>query len=992
MLLPALSDLTLAAAREGVLAGWAVLDAKREVRVAGAVGVPLLPSRDSFRMLEMSSLAEVEWGWAEPEGLLGGSSARRWREVVNVRAFWHWSWGLQCRAMAANRCWGCLYAAGARKGNNGCDERRNASPALYRSITTRDTLPSSSAELGSLSIDVRSRKRRRMAGEVARVKLGGEVKVAPRHTASLMRLQGCTSASLHIHVLRAPTFWLLGILLSHIARLAVIMAYNYGPPGAYGGRQPSYGFPPGANMGGPPGMAPAPGMDAPPGMTAQSPAGGQMPFQAPIPGVNMNAPVIRLGVDQKPGTPADRIAGGGRGGDARGSNAEPLGGRSRAGLGADGGSRNLERDRAAIRENMLAIQPPTREEVARTIFVGDIVENAPSDEAIENILRCAGKLRRWTRARNADDQKCKFGFAEYEDVDSLEAANEIFGEGIEVPALKSGRVIKQEEDGETHKITLSVVVDEQSQKYIEEWTSKRKEEDDARQFRLDSCKEDLQQCIAALANADAFMANAGLNGDADGEVKQANGDEQGAEVVNIPLGGGAAEDELNDIPEEMRATVAAEIKAFRDRSIIRDKERLKKEEEMEQQERQRSRINRLASPPLSGAPSGPASSTNGIPVGPRGAAPSGPKGYRGAQMPSDYANGVAFVGTNGATNGISLNREDDDAEESDEELEARRQRKHEEELEKRYLDQERRWLNRERNSAMARERQRKQEQDAKDKKNREKDAMLKRLREWNDDEETRAGREEYYVDRSAWIRKRADYREAEQKKDDADRMAENREQNHQHARDAEARGQADAFLDQMGEQMASRNEPAQPTGPSNFKLSLGSAAAKTKAAATAPASRRPAAFELEGLLEDDEDNASNVRKPALKPLDDTSTLPTNGADLSDEDRAAARAQLAAEIPSDVDALFAHKVRWEGLTPEMLEEQVRPMVEKRVMEYLGVQEEFIVDAVVGGIKKQTGPEELVGELEPVLEDEARVMMKKVWRLVVFLSESQARGLN
>jgi len=705
----------------------------------------------------------------------------------------------------------------------------------------------------------------------------------------------------------------------------------------------------------------------------------------------MNAPVIRLGIDQKPGTPGDRIAGGGRGGDGRGSNAEPLGGRSRAGLGADGGSRNLERDRAAIRENMLAIQPPTREEVARTIFIGDIVENAPSDEAIEDILRCAGKLRRWTRARNADDQKCKFGFAEYEDVDSLEAANEIFGGGIEVSASTSGQVIKHE-DGDSQGIKLRVVVDEQSQKYIEEWTSKRKEEDDARQFRLDSCREDLQQCIAALANADAFMANPGLNGHADGEPEQTNGDNRDAEVVNIPLGGGTAEDELNDIPEEMRATVAAEIKAFRDQSIIRDKERLKKEEELEQQERLRSRVNRLASPPLSGVPSGPASSTNGIPVGPRGAAPSGPKGYRGAQMPSDYTNGVAFVGANGGTNGISLNREDEDAEESDEELEARRQRKHEEELEKRYLDQERRWLNRERNSAMARERQRKQEQDANDKKNREKDAMLKRLREWNDDEEARAGREEYYIDRSAWVRNRGDYRDVEIKKDDADRTAENREQNHQQAREAEARGQADAFLDQMGEQMASRAELTQPTGPSNFKLSLGSAAAKTKAAAAAPASKRPAAFELEGLLEDDEENTSTSRKPALKPLDDTSTLPTNGADLSDDDRAAARSQLAAEIPSDVDALFAHKVRWASLTSEMLEEQVRPMVEKRIMEYLGVQEEFIVDTVVGGIKKQTGPEELVGELEPVLEDEARVMMKKVWRLVIFLSESQARGLN
>ncbi len=56
-------------------------------------------------------------------------------------------------------------------------------------------------------------------------------------------------------------------------------------------------------------------------------------------------------------------------------------------------------------------------------------------------------------------------------------------------------------------------------------------------------------------------------------------------------------------------------------------------------------------------------------------------------MPSDYVNGVNFVGANGASNGISLNREDEDAEESDEELEARRHKKHEEELEKQYFAQ-----------------------------------------------------------------------------------------------------------------------------------------------------------------------------------------------------------------------------------------------------------------------------------------------------------------
>jgi len=107
ILLPPPSDFTLAAAREGVLVRWAVLDANRDVRVAGAVGVPLLPSRDSFKILEMSSVADLDDGWEELDGLTGGSSALRLREVVNVRVFWHWTCGLQCRAMAPIRDGGC---------------------------------------------------------------------------------------------------------------------------------------------------------------------------------------------------------------------------------------------------------------------------------------------------------------------------------------------------------------------------------------------------------------------------------------------------------------------------------------------------------------------------------------------------------------------------------------------------------------------------------------------------------------------------------------------------------------------------------------------------------------------------------------------------------------------------------------------------------------------------------------------------------------------
>lgn len=732
------------------------------------------------------------------------------------------------------------------------------------------------------------------------------------------------------------------------------MAYNYGaPPGAYGAPQPTYG---------------APGMDAPPAQQQQ--------FN--IPGVNLSAPVIRLGGggDQGGRAPlSDRR-------DGRGRNDEPLGGNPRrAGLGADGSSRNIDRDRAQIRENMLAIQPATREEVARTIFIGGL-SNAPNDEAIESILRCAGKLRRWTRARDADDKVCKFGFAEYEDVDSLEAANEIFGTGITVPA--QGKPLASENgDSDGQSTTLLIVVDEQSKKYIEEWTSKRNEDEDARQFRLDGCNEDLRQCLASIASA---PPDAAVNGKT--EAKDLiTLDDDDAEVINIPLTA-QTEDDLSDVPEDMRATVAAEIRAFRDRSNRRDLDRLRQEEEMEQRERQRamgSRLNRLASPPRgNGIPSGPRDRT----TGPSGA-PSGPRGHRGGQMPSDYANGVNFVGANGVGNGISLNHEDEDASESDEELECLRMKKYEDELEKQYIDQERKWLNRERVSASARQRDRDTEARSKENRERQKEAMLERLRNWNDDEESRVGREEYYVDRSAWLRKRAAYRDNEARQDNEDRAKEARETSDQQTRDAEARGQADAFLDQLGNDMASRSAAEPAAG--GFKLSLGAAKNKVSSTAAAPSSKRTVA-ELEGLLEDEEDAAVAGSKPALKPLADTSTLPTNGADLSEDDRAAARQQLAAEIPSEANALFAHKVRWESLSSDNIETQIRPMVEKKVVEYLGVQEELLVHAVVDGIKDRRAPEELVGELEPALEEEAKLLVKKVWRLVVFLSESEGRGLN
>ena len=158
-------------------------------------------------------------------------------------------------------------------------------------------------------------------------------------------------------------------------------------------------------------------------------------FQPPanMPNINFSAPVIRLGTSGPPksSTPVD---GGGRDRD-RGAGDAAGGRRTTAPAQAAAGPNNLESQRQNIRDAMQQLQPPTADEVVRTIFVGGITEGVSADEDIERILQAAGTLRRWIRATDADEKPCKFGFAEYGDPESLAAAAEVLKD-VEVPVKK----------------------------------------------------------------------------------------------------------------------------------------------------------------------------------------------------------------------------------------------------------------------------------------------------------------------------------------------------------------------------------------------------------------------------------------------------------------------------------------------------------------------------------------------------------------------------
>ena len=492
--------------------------------------------------------------------------------------------------------------------------------------------------------------------------------------------------------------------------------------------------------------------------------------------------------------------------------------------------------------------------------------------------------------------------------------------------------------------------------YIEQYQASRGDQDPIQaQLRLDAAKSALAIVLADLANPSApLQANdlSNLDGDGDSAMKNADGNPD-AEVVTIPL---TVDDELSDIPAEMRETVAKEIAAFRDRSNRRDMERLKREEEIEAMERKRESGARRSSPPRI-APSGPGGNANGIPVGPRDrGVPNAPAGPRGSQIPRDYQKGVSFVNGSGihGQGGGWLDRDDEDTDASDEELENRRKAKKEAELEKLYLDQERRWLNRERSRTAAVEREKGRDKEDGKKVDLEKEAVAKRLREWNDDVEASRRVEEYYADHSLWIRNRTAFRAREAAIDDADRAEEERERAREVAQESAARGMADDFLNRQAVELEKIQQPREPQ---RFKLSLGAAAQKAQAAQS---SRRTVA-EVEGLLEDEEETETTAKR-TLIPIKFDSAVEAQG--LSDEDRKEAQRQLAQEIPSDKEGLWNWQVKWEFLDETLIGEQVKPFVEKKIVEYLGVQEQMLVEVVEEHVRKRGGAQELVEQLEGV----------------------------
>ncbi|RDA87012.1 hypothetical protein CP532_6710 [Ophiocordyceps camponoti-leonardi (nom. inval.)] len=732
----------------------------------------------------------------------------------------------------------------------------------------------------------------------------------------------------------------------------------YGPPGfgGYNALPPGVGAaPPG--LGAPMGMAPAPGVSAPPGTSpsnaqqANRPGGIPPSFQPPanMPNINFNAPIIRLGT-VAPAT-------GGRGDGP----AVPSGGRS--GLGMERGG-DQGRDRRG--DAPVVLQPLTPEEKVMTFMFTLIPEGVGGDEGVVKICNAVGRLRKWDSSTGLWSQhRPLMGFATFDDADSFCCAYKLLREGkFKVPVKKQQPTANPSTDetfGGIEKAVLQVAVDYHTIEYYFSITDNRGEDPEY--------ESRLEQARAALNKVQRELFYPPLADQPDGkaDVTMTNTDttQKDVEVVNIAI---AQEDELSEVPAEMRETVAKEIAAFRDRSTQRDMERLRREEEIGERIRKQN-----------------GASANNIPLGSRGpttsTAPTGPKGQGEAERGMSFVNGGHDQGARDA---------DEDTDASDEELYRRKLKKKEDEDNKRFLDLETKWMKREKARQSALDREREREEAETEQTRRRKEEQQSREAAWDDATEAVRKAHLFYKDNADWITLRMAELRKEEELEEADRREEQEENRRAEEQMNRALGQANSFLDQQDQesnqqQAANAADEAPAPAPQPFKLSLGAAAQRAQASRNVP--RRRTIAEVEGLL-DDEDTEPVVRRPLVPIQPDA----TSAADImTEEEISQAVRALAQEIPSDKEGLWKWEVQWDHMDDHIVRERLRPFVEKKIVEYLGVQEEMLVQAVEEQIRKRGTAATLAEELGEALGDEAEDLVKKLWRMIIFFTECEKRGL-
>lgn len=94
-------------------------------------------------------------------------------------------------------------------------------------------------------------------------------------------------------------------------------------------------------------------------------------------------------------------------------------------------------------------------------------------------------------------------------------------------------------------------------------------------------------------------------------------------------------------------------------------------------------------------------------------------------------------------------------------------------------------------------------------------------------------------------------------------------------------------------------------------------------------------------------------------------------------------QLVDQIPTKRAELFAYPVAWAVVDKHGLVDSVmRPWLVKKIVEFLGEEEESLTSFVVTSLRSHCAPTDLLEELSMVLDDDSEQFVLKLWRMLIY----------
>ncbi|KAI9340514.1 hypothetical protein BDR26DRAFT_1007450 [Obelidium mucronatum] len=237
------------------------------------------------------------------------------------------------------------------------------------------------------------------------------------------------------------------------------------------------------------------------------------------------------------------------------------------------------------------------------------------------------------------------------------------------------------------------------------------------------------------------------------------------------------------------------------------------------------------------------------------------------------------------------------------------------------------------------------------------------LRDFDDDVEIQRGEQEFLRDRSRWIHKRNPILRREREQDTRDRMNENEELAKLHAQEMEA------------------------TREDRERLAAQRALEEQKLREEQEEQER-----MERLRQEREQEMKERQKEVYHSVAGGHGVVV-GRIMTMEERKQAIAELVGSLPTGVNEICAWDVKWDFLEGggDIVKTKIRSFVVKKVVETLGEENPDIVEFVMSAITKRKGAKYLVDELAGPLDVDAEVFVCKLWRMVMYESESRARGL-